>query len=436
MNTLLGLVLAVPLVGAVLVVVAPGLRSAATVRTVAAAVALGWAVLAAAEHPAGLGRLLAEPVTAAAVAGFALLVAARPPASLIARSASLTAITLLGAAATSVDRASPERAFAAGVAVLTVVAVLRARSEGRGLMAVVPLVAGGAATVAGLLVDDPDRGLLLVLGGAVGVLVAAVLVDPSAVVLGPVVLLALVRVSGDVHETIPDPDGSMVPGAAGAVVGLLVAAALLRSRRRLPERLALAALGAAAVAIAQDLPELRTAGPLIAAGGVLALVGRHPVALVATLPGLAAIVDAFGLATEPAQAAAGAAVVALVLAAVTEGRPAPAGAPARSRALGWPVAPAVAFGVLPAWGWADASPGPYTEGVVTAAAFGVPALVALIGWPHRPVTGRERDRVGRMRFRRGRSSAAPDGSTQATAEDEGAGEEVGVEAGAQPAASS
>jgi hypothetical protein len=124
---------------------------------------------------------------------------------------------------------------------------------------------------------------------------------------------------------------------------------------------------------------------------VLALAARHPVAIVAALPGLAAAVESAGLATEPEQAAVGAAaIIALAAGAIGRTSARPAARP------DVPVGLAVAFAVIPLWGWAGADTGSYQPAAAVAVAVAGAVLVLVTGpWSEQlgPFAGRLRRRL-------------------------------------------
>jgi len=154
---------------------------------------------------------------------------------------------------------------------------------------------------------------------------------------------------------------------------VVVAAVVLRAVRSRPltERLPLAATVVAAALLAGDVAELRSAGAVLGAGAVLALAGRHPLALLALLPGTVAAIDVIGLGDQPAHAAVGAAIV-VVVAVASTGTVTPVGGPARPGPV---TSVALAFAVLPAWGWAGVDLDGYRTGLAVAVAVALPVLV-------------------------------------------------------------
>lgn len=396
-SALLGLVLAMPLAGAVAAVLWRS-RGRLVARAVGAVAAAGWVVLVAATSgPAPqvveLGRLTVDPLAAAAVVGLAVLVATAPPATPSGTSAALTSIAVLAAAATAGAPPLPDRPLAAGLVALAGLAAVRFRAERVPLRGSLVALAGAALTAGGLLADDAEVAAVTVLGGATVVALAVTWSALPGRLLLPAVLLAVGRVTeAAATGGVADLDRVALAGVSVGVVGA-VGLAVGRGRGRVvAHRLALGGLLAALVLRAVDVAELRRAAVLAGAGALLALAARHPVGLVAVLPGLAAAVDAAGLLTGPEQVAAGAAAL-LVLAAGAVGSRRGARATGDGAATGrpgWAVAPAVVFGLVPSWGWADVGIDRYVEAVVAVAAAGVPVLVlAMI-----PSARRARRRAG------------------------------------------
>lgn len=367
MTGLLVVGLSVPLVGAVAAVL---LRSHRWVTPLAgAASAVTWAVLATAADPPTLGRIQPDAVVSAAVAGVALVVAALPPATALARSTTTCAITVLAVGASADHGALPDRPLGAallGIAGLVVVALWADRS--------VPVLAGAALTGsfavagAGLLLDNGDLAGPVVVAGAMAVLAGSALLAVPAPALVPAAVLAVDRVAGEAG-------GSTAVVTTAAVAGLVTAGALLVRRRSAANRAVplAAAVAAGAVLLLTTVPDLRAAGLLLAAGGVFAVASGHPLGLVATLPGLAAALEAFGAASEPEHALAGAAAVALLAAAAMAGAAVPWPASRRARLA---TTAAVGFGLVPLWGWSGAVPEAYTPAV---AAAGAVAAVVVAG---------------------------------------------------------
>ena len=433
MNGLLVVALALPLLGAVLVALAPS-------RTVVAPLAggltaLAWAVLATAEQPAELGRIVASPLVAVTVAGTALLAATHPPATTLARSALLCGVTVAAVAAATGDGGVPDRALGLGIVVLSAIAALEAASEGgRSLRSVAPaagVLLAGLVLAGGVLAGD---GFEAVVAAGAGVVLVAVALRPPAGgrFLLPVAVLATARAADTGHG---DGLGGGWPplSVAGAAVALVTVAVLALRLRRAgpgdgsPGTAATAVVAAALALVAQDLADLRAAGLLLAAGAVLGLAGRHPFALVAALPGLAVAVEAFGQATEPVHALAGGAVVVALTAGALVLRREPS-APLRLDLAGWPVLAAGLFAVVPLWGWSGAHPDGYVAAAATAAAAAAVVVLAPVLAAERPVPTGTRGVLGRIRHR---SNAANHGSTHPLEEDgslEGSVEEP-VEAG-------
>ena len=430
MTGLLVAALVVPLVGALAVAV---LRDRTWVTTGASAVtAASWAALAAVDDVPDLGRIEVSPMAAVAVAGAALLTAAFPAGAPLARSLSLCALTVLGVAATTGDADLPDRPFAVGLAVLALLAALVTflgglhRERWRTVVAAVPVL----AVAAGLLVDDAGTAAaLVVVGAGTAVLAGAVgrRVVPAVL---PGVLLAAARTVPVAHEAAGDGRAEHVPLAA-AVVAVVTGAAVVLRRRRRPDRLStgvpgaelpLLVVAAATVLLAQDLADLRGAGALLAAGGVLALASGHPVGLVAAVPGVAAAVEASGGADHPLHAAAAAAIALLVLG---------AGRPVWTTGPGPGVVVAAAFAVVPLWGWAGAPTGDHRTAAAVATATVAVVVCALALLPEATVPTEPGRVVGRLRRR---SNAANHASTHTPVEEIGPlrGQGDPAEAAAEP----
>lgn len=383
MKLLLGAGLVLPLVGAVATVVVAGLVDARRGRSVgvgaAILAAMSWAIVVSADTPPAMGRIEAHAVPAAAVSGLALLVAARLPRASLAASSSLCAVTLFAVASTTGLDSWPDRPLALGVAVLGFLVAARLRAEEVPTLGIVALVAGAAALSAGLLLSDEGTGAALVIGGAAAVMVAAVR-RGTALLLTPVTLYAVARAADAAHAAGPD-EGDLVAGAV--VVAALVATAAIHLSRRLrsgrlrssTERIpVVAAAGAAVVLLGQDPVAFRSAGALLAAGAVLAATTTRPLALAACLPGAAAAVEVFGDATDPVHAAAGGACIAVLIGALAVPL-APAGAVG---ARAWPLLPAVAFAVVPLWGWTGVDDPGYADAVAVSAAAGLVVGVGVV----------------------------------------------------------
>jgi hypothetical protein len=366
-TALLLVLLAAPVVAAALAFVVPDL-AARTCRVVAALVAAGWAVLAAQDEPASWGDLVTDPLLAAAAAGTALLVVATRPHSPAASSAALLALTILPAAAALDPDRLPDRRLAAGVVVVALLAAVRLWSERAPRLGQALALLAGVVVATGLVGADADEAVALAVSGTTVAVVAAAVWGAPGRLLLPAGLLAVSR-AAPLRDA---PDGT---DWALVVVAVLVAvvAVVLQSVRARPitERLPLAAVAVAAALLAGDVTELRSPGALLAAGAVLALTGRHPLALLALLPGATAGVAALGFADQPEHAAVGAAVVA-VLAAATTGSFAPAVDRARFGVL---AALAVAFAVVPLWGWAGVGLDGHHMALAVTAAVVLPVLV-------------------------------------------------------------
>jgi hypothetical protein len=431
MATLLAVVLALPVLGAIAVIVL-GARGREIGQLAAAVGAFAWAVLAAAGEPPQLGRIAPGPLVAAALAGLALLVAVRLPGSTFGASAALAGVTVLAVAASTGD-GLPDRPLAVGLAILVLLAVGQLRLDAAPPVALIAVAAGGVLVGAGLLVDEPGTGAVVVLVGAGAVLFAAMRWRSAAILLVPAVTLAAARSAAGAHAG--STSGPGVAGLAGALVALAVAVALggtvaFAARRRstgaavgAPVPLAVVVAGIALVA--QDVPGLVSAGLLLVAGGVLAVAAAHPVGLVAAVPGLAVALEAAGAATEPVHALAGSAAVAVVAAA---GARTPRQVrPVHATPDEWPLALAVVFAVVPLWGWSGADAavlGELTDAVVTAGALASATTMTLVAIHVRASTPRpatagavtgKRRALGRIRRR---SPAVSHGSTQPLVEED------------------
>lgn len=368
MSVLLVLVLLAPATAALAVSVVPDrARDIATATT--AAVGLGWALIAARTDPVTAGDLVADPLLAAAAAGLAALGLAAGSVTTTGTVAVLLALTALPGAAALDPARLPDRRYAAGVLVLGVLAAARLLVE-RGPRPGQAVVLAASLVIAGGLVgDEAPAAVALAAAGTMVALAAAALWGPPGRLLLPAGLLALAR-AAPLRSPDTDVDLVLMVVAAGVAVG---AALLLRlSGRPVAHRLPLGAALAAVGLLALDVPELRAAGALLGAGAVLALAARHPVALVAIVPGVVAAVQAAGAATGPEQAAVGAAAVA-ALAAGAGGRP---GVLSRV-GLGPLTAVAVTFALVPLWGWAGADTRAYGDAVAVVVAVALPVGMAL-----------------------------------------------------------
>jgi len=362
-SALLVLLLLAPAVAALIVSVLPA-RAHDIGTVTAAAVALGWAVVAAGTDPVTAGELVADPLLAAAGAGLAVLVVAARSVTTIGIAAGLLALTILpGAAALDAARL-PDRRYAAGVVVLGVLAATRLLVERVPRPAQVVVLAASLVIAAGLVGTDAPAAVALSAAGTLVAVGAAARWGPPGRLVLPAGLLALARVA---PRRAPDPDVDLVLVVVAAGVAFGAVVLVLGRGRPLSHRLPLGGALAAVGLLALDVPELRAAGALLGAGAVLALAGRHPAALLALVPGAVAAVHAAGLATGPEQAAVGAAAIG-ALAAGACGHV----GPARRADLGALTAVAAGFGLVPLWGWAGADTLAYEEAVAVAAAVAVP----------------------------------------------------------------
>lgn len=380
-TALLLLLLAAPVVGAAIAFVVPHHATRAC-RSIAAGVAVGWAVLAAQHAPVTWGDLVTDPLLAAATAGTALLVVATRPHSATAAGAALLILTVLPAA-TAIDPVRlPDRRLAAGVVLVAVLAAVRLWTEHAPRLGQLLALLAGVVIATGLIGDDPAEAVALAVAGTTVAVVAAAVWGAPGRLLLPVGLLAVSR-AAPLREAVDGADWTLV------VVAVLVAVAAVVLRavrsRAMTERFPLAAVEVAAALLAGDVAELRNAGALLGAGAVLALAGRHPLALLALLPGTVAAVEVVGLADQPAHAAVGAAIVAVVAVAST-GTVAPVDDRTRPGLL---AGVAVAFALAPAWGWAGVDLDGYRTSLAVTVAVALPVL--LLGTPawreHRPRGG-------------------------------------------------
>lgn len=380
MTALLLLLLAAPVVGAAIAFVVPDHATRAC-RSIAGGVAVGWVVLAAQDVPVSWGDLLTDPLLGAAAAGTALLVVATRPHSATAAGAALLILTLLPAAAAIDPDRLPDRRLAAGVVLVAVLAAVRLWTDGAPRLGQLLTLLAGVVIATGLIGDDPAEAVALAVAGTTVAVVAAAVWGAPGRLLLPAGLLAVSR-AAPLREVADGTDWTLVVVAALVAVAAVVLRAV--RTRALTERLPLAGAVVAAALLAGDVAELRSAGALLGAGAVLALAGRHPLALLALLPGTVAAIDVIGLADQPAHAAIGAAIAAVV--AVTSTGPlAPAGPVPRPGLL---AAVAVAFAVVPTWGWADIDLEGYRISLAVAVAVALPVL--LLGtpaWRERRVPG-------------------------------------------------
>lgn len=371
MTVLLLVLLAAPVVGAATAFVIPDL-AARTCRLVAVAVVAGWAVLAAQDEPTTWGELVTDPLLAAAAAGTALLVVATRPHTATASGAALLALTILPAAAALDPARLPDRRLAAGVVILAVLAAVRLWSERAPRLGQALALLAGGVIAAGLVGDAAGEAVALgVAGTTVAVVAAAVWGAPGRLLL-PAGLLAVSR-AAPLREVTDGTDWTLVVVALLVVVAAVVLAAV--RARPVTERLPLAAVVVGAALLAGDVVDLRGAGALLGAGAILGLAGRHPVSLLALVPGATAAIAGFGLADQPEHAAVGAAIVAVVAAAAMG----PLGARGHRTTSAALNALAVAFAVVPLWGWAGVDLEGHRTALVVSAAVALPVL--LLGVP-------------------------------------------------------
>ncbi len=408
MTALLVVALAVPLLGAIAVVVV-GVRHVAIGRTAAGTSAVAWAVLAATVGPdddrirlpalalagttgeVALGRLVPTVLASAAVAGLALLVAAGRHRSPWATSAALTGITLLATAAVVGDDGAPDRPLGVGILALVALAAVRLRADRAPLPAALVVLLGGTTAAVGVALDDAaTAGALAALGAALVAAGCALGTRPAAGgtrpaadgpgwLLVPPTLLALVRAADLPRDGTLDALGTTVDGVvvAGAVGVALAAVALVVARRApVTSTAPAAAVAVAAGLLASGEPDLRRAGLLVAAGAVAAAVARHPLALVGLLPGALAAVDAAAAATGRDHAAL---AVACALA-VAAGATGPV-ATERGRVGVATAVPGVVLATVPTWGWAGVALPDLTGGVAVAGAAGLAAVGAAAAAP-------------------------------------------------------
>lgn len=377
MTALLLILLAAPVAGAAAAFVVPD-RAARTCHLVAAAVGVGWVVLAAQAAPATWGDLVADPLIAAAAAGTAALVVATRPHAAVAAGAALLTLTVLPAAAALDPVRLPDRRLAAGVVIVALLAAVRLWSERAPRLGQVLAVLAGVVIATGLVGAQADEAVALAVSGTTVAVVAAAVWGAPGRLLLPAGLLAVAR-AASAREVADGTDWALLVVA----VLVAVAAVVLHAVRSRPvtERLPLAAVVVAAALLAGDVVELREAGALLGAGAVLALAGRHPLALLALVPGTTAAVESLGLADQPEHAAVGAAGL-TVLAAATTGP----GAAARDRVrIGVLTALAAGFAAVPLWGWAGVDLDGYRTTLAVTAAVGLPVL--LLGHPARREMG-------------------------------------------------
>ncbi len=305
--------------------------------------------------------------------GVAAVVAAHLPPSPLAAAGTLSAVTAFAVGATTGSGDAAMRALGAGVAVVAVWTAVRLQAEtGRRPAAA---VVGGAGLVVGVgcAFAPGDASAALVVAGASAV-VLATRRWPTALLLVPPVALAVARVAGLGDAAAPARD--LAAGVAVAAGALGAAALWARPALRIGAG-PWSALLAGLVLVAQDVPDLRAAGVLLIAGGVLASCSLSPAALVALAPGVVAAFDAVGA---PSSSLAGVAVVcagALVATALLVGEP----AGSVPRRIDLRAGPGVAFGLLPLWGWSGAAIDHYSEAVLVAVAAGLVAVIVQIAVP-------------------------------------------------------
>ena len=417
MTGLLAAGLGLPLLAALVTVIGAVIGRPARARTVATVVsglaAVSWAVVVASDAPPELGRVVADPLAACAVAGLALLATVHLPTRPLAACGALCGITVVAVGATTDATAggSAERPLAAATLALVALVVVQARADAVPAAVLVATGLGGIVAASGLAVDPTDTVAAGVVLGTAVVLVASMWCPP-AVVLVPVVALAVARI-------VPAPsaitagfpaDGATRSAIAGVVVAAAGTAAIAtrsgvvsrlrrpgartpRSRsgrssvapgvpmtdqnvggRRLGGSVAAwAPVLAGTVLLTQDLTGFRSAGLLLVAGGVLALVSTHPAALIAVVPGLAAGVDALGSPRAPVEVAAGVGAGAVLVAGLFELR-----TDADATGRDWRLVAPVAFGCVPLWGWSGAELDGYSSAVATAAAAGIAVVVFVV----------------------------------------------------------
>lgn len=367
MTALLAALVVAPIVGAAASWVVPHLGARiCAVASIGAAV--GWAVLAAQDGTVVWGDLVADPLLAAAAAGTALLVAATRPHTALASAAGLLTLTVLPVAAALDPERLPDRRLAAGIVLVALLAAVRLWSERAPWLGEVLAVLAGVVIATGLAGDDAGEAVALAMAGTTVAVVAAAVWGAPGRLLLPAGLLAISR--GAAARELPDGTDWVLLVVAALVV---VAAVVLRATgaRPVTERLPLAAVVVGAALLAGDVVELRNAGALLGAGAVLALAGRHPVALLALVPGATAALEAVGLAGGFEHAAVGAAALAALAVAVA-GPLAPTG---HRDPLGPLAGLALLFALTPAWGWADVDLDGHLAALVVAGAVALPALV-------------------------------------------------------------
>ncbi len=367
MTVLLLVLVAAPLVGAAASWVVPDL-GARICAFVAVGAAVGWGVLAAQDAPVAWGDLVTDPLLAAAVAGTALLVAATKPHTALASASGLLTLTILPVAAGLDPERLPDRRLAAGIVLVALLAAVRLWSERAPLLGQVLAVLAGVVIATGLIGDDAGEAVALAVAGTTVAVVAAAVWGAPGRLLLPAGLLAVSR-AAESREVLDGTDKVLLVVAALVVVAAVVLRAV--EARPVTERLPLAAVVVGAALLAGDVVELRSAGALLGAGAVLALAGRHPLALVALVPGATAALEAAGLTQGFEHAAIGAAVL-LVLAMGSVGPLAP---PSHRDPFGPLATLAVAFTLVPTLGWAGIDLDGHRAALLVAAAAALPALV-------------------------------------------------------------
>lgn len=364
MTALVILGFVVPLLGAGLLAVSSRVEPRHVAEWAGAATALAWAgVAATATAPPAAGAVEVDAVLACGLAGLGLLVATRAPVARFGACGALVSIALVALAAGSEDPAAPGRRLGAAMAVLVVLAAIGFGREKASTVSAMTAVVGGVIVALALVVADATLTAVGVVVGAGALVAATAGVGLPGVLIVPVALVAVGRRAA----LLPEADAGLL-GFTAAGVGVAIAVAIVVAGRRVPvDRAPVAAIGAAIVLLGQDVPGATSAGLLLAAGGILAVAARHPIGLIGLLPGVTATLAVAGAATEGPHAAAGAAVVALGLAAAA--RP-PVASPLPTGPVGLgALASAATFGLVPVWGWAGAD----FPALVEAAAVGVAA---------------------------------------------------------------
>lgn len=393
MKTLVILLLVLPVLGGGVAAAWPS-RRRYVVSGVALVVAAGWAVVASAGSTPAFGRIDVDrfyvdeftfgAVLAAAAAGVALLIAVRPARTAFGSATSLVLLTAFAISAAgrlrSVDF-DVNWPMLVSAAVLVVGAALVAVEEGVRGGEIAGVTLGGIVMVGGFFVDDAEISAGVTLAGVALVLLVTLSINRTGVIAAPGVLFVAVAVVDGLAVADVDADwnrvgaGVAAAGVLGAIVGRRGEGSVDLATSFAGPRVATAGFIAGLVLVAQDIPDLRSAGVLLAAGATLAVASEHPVGLVAMLPGLSASLIGFGIAEHPVHAVAGGSIVLLALTTstgITEWRP--------DEEIGrLRLALPVAFAVVPSWGWTGAEVGHgYTDAVVvTVAAVAVVVVLAV-----------------------------------------------------------